>query len=511
MALQAASEHNVVDGCPAFTEGCPFSGIDMSSLPQIVDALPKGLADKCVAFQDGCPFRGSDSVEALYNRLSEMPVSHRVGMDSAAAKTVEDVLHMVHDQSKAMKAKLNLQCPVFATSCPFKTVTSDGAPLVQELDNILEAWGLSEEEPLVHSAPKEEVHGPVEPLSKSLKAGTKTVHRAAENVHFVRDFLSGAVPKSSYIEFLFALHPVYDALECALDSLPLKLRHADFAVLRRAQTLMADLRYYLNLSNSEALPIMPPSLAAQQYIQHLQDLAKHRPLMLLAHAYTRYLGDLSGGQILARAAAKAYGLPTDGRGASFYRFEGIGESAQDLKAFKRSYRASLDELRLGAEEADALVEEANVAFLMNMSLFEERDVAAGYLQRVRSLEEVMALVRQHTTALGFQRAYKGEAAPAKKNVCPFMPVSVKNGDAPVAAPPRGALMACPWPFLWFHDPHAALVAHPAKNLGGVAALGGLAAAAWHCPRSTCVGLAGAGALALVLKHRGHWCPMIDMR
>merc|ERR1712232_1061396 len=199
-----------------------------------------------------------------------------------------------------------------------------------------------------------------QPISKALKAGTKLVHRSAENVHFVRDFLKGSVPKDSYIELLRALYHVYHAIEVGLDSLPEHLKHCDFAVLRRAPALLEDLTFYLG-SDTRKMLEKPPSAAAQQYVERVNRLSREDPVMLLAHAYTRYLGDLSGGQILARAASKAYKLP-EGKGAAFYNFDAIGSSPTDMKNFKKAYRSSLDALHLSAEKADVVVHEANIAF-----------------------------------------------------------------------------------------------------------------------------------------------------
>ena len=61
---------------------------------------------------------------------------------------------------------------------------------------------------------------------------------------------------------------------------------------------------------------------------------------LVAHLYTRYLGDLSGGQILRRAVVRAYGLAGPGEttldaraGVAFYDFPEIGAAtALDIGA-----------------------------------------------------------------------------------------------------------------------------------------------------------------------------------
>jgi len=136
-----------------------------------------------------------------------------------------------------------------------------------------------------------------------------------------------------------------------------------------------------------------------------------------------------------------------------------------------------------------MVDEANTAFLMNMLLFEDRDVAAGHLARVRSIEEARELVQANRSALQFQNAY---AAPSK---CPFLPPPEQGGSA--QAPSSGG--ACPWPFVWLHSPRAALVGHPCKNAAGTLALGGFAKFAWEFPRSAAAGTLACGLGCYLLK------------
>jgi len=322
-----------------------------------------------------------------------------------------------------------------------------------------------------------------EPISKALKAGTKIVHRSAENVHFVRDFLKGSVTKESYIELLRALYHAYRAMEEGLECLPLHLKHCDFTAIYRAETIASVLRFYTGTPAGQVVDLGQPSAAAQQYVDRLRLLAREDPLLLLAHAYTRYLGDLSGGQILARAAANAYNLP-DGKGAEFYRFEKIGSSPADLKAFKKAYRSSFDALQLSVPRADALVKEANTAFLMNIVIFEERDVAAGHLQRIRSLEEISKLVESNTSALKFKQAYGASNAQASDQ-CPFIPGAAgRREPGKPSVHGDGGHSVCPWPFVWLHDPKTALVAHPLKNVAGLLTMCGLLRVAWVYPRQS---------------------------
>lgn len=83
----------------------------------------------------------------------------------------------------------------------------------------------------------------------------------------------------------------------------------------------------------------------------------------LAHAYTRYLGDLSGGQVARTMLVRHYGLGDSE--LSFYRFDGIDK----VKPYKDDYRAALDAVPLSLSERDAVVDEAVLAFELNSDLF----------------------------------------------------------------------------------------------------------------------------------------------
>merc|ERR1712190_565721 len=73
------------------------------------------------------------------------------------------------------------------------------------------------------------------------------------------------------------------------------------------------------------------------------------------------------------------------------------------KTFKKEYRSSLDALGVSASRADDVVREATMAFLFNILIFEERDVAAGHLERIRTVEEVSELVNNNKAPLNFKK------------------------------------------------------------------------------------------------------------
>ena len=202
-------------------------------------------------------------------------------------------------------------------------------------------------------------------LAAQLKEGTKKAHTMAENTGFVSCFLKGVVDKSSYRKLVADLYFVYEAMEEEIDQL------AEHPVvgpvvkkeLNRVDSLSQDLAYYFGDNWKQEIQ---PSPSAALYVERIHALAKESPELLVGHHYTRYMGDLSGGQILKNIAQKAMNMNGDD-GLRFYVFNDIA----DEKAFKTMYRSTMDELPIDQAMADRIVEEANNAFHLNMKMFQE--------------------------------------------------------------------------------------------------------------------------------------------
>ncbi|OLP18818.1 heme oxygenase [Leptolyngbya sp. 'hensonii'] len=202
-------------------------------------------------------------------------------------------------------------------------------------------------------------------LATKLREGTKKSHTMAENVGFVKCFLKGVVEKTSYRKLVGNLYFVYSAMEEEME------RHRQhpivskfyFPELNRKASLESDLFYYYGANWREQVA---PSPAAEAYINRIREVSATDPVLLAAHSYTRYLGDLSGGQILKGIAQRAMNL-ADGQGTAFYEFADI----PDEKAFKNKYREAMNELPVDDATADRVVDEANAAFGMNMKMFME--------------------------------------------------------------------------------------------------------------------------------------------
>jgi heme oxygenase (biliverdin-producing, ferredoxin) len=201
-------------------------------------------------------------------------------------------------------------------------------------------------------------------LATKLREGTKKAHSMAENTGFIACFLKGTVEKNSYRKLVTNLYFVYAAMEeeMAKHKADPVLGTLYFPELDRKASLEQDLAYYFGPSWRDQVA---PSAATQDYVARIHAIANTDPVLMVAHLYTRYIGDLSGGQILKKIAQNAMNL-TDG-GLAFYEFAQI----PDEKTFKQTYRQAMNDLPIDEATADRIVVEANATFGRNMTMFKE--------------------------------------------------------------------------------------------------------------------------------------------
>jgi heme oxygenase len=201
-----------------------------------------------------------------------------------------------------------------------------------------------------------------------LREATAEQHRTAESRPFMTALLGGELDLAAYALYLAQFARLYAALESrelvASDPAVLQDRRLD-----RAAAIEADLAALGAPDWRDAFPALPATIV---YEERLRDLARTDPLRLVAHHYTRYLGDLSGGQVMATMLRRHYGATEEQ--LSFFRFDDLGP----LVPYKRGYRDALDALDLTAGERDVLVAEARAAFDANTAVFDDlQTVTAG--------------------------------------------------------------------------------------------------------------------------------------
>ncbi|KAF9169990.1 heme oxygenase (decycling) 1 [Mortierella sp. AD011] len=245
-------------------------------------------------------------------------------------------------------------------------------------------------------------------LAVELRESTRTLHAEAGRSKFMKYFFKGEISMEIYGRFLISYYHVYSALEKALDQNKdnAQLSFIYFPKeLSRKSSLEQDLEFY---NGPEWRSMLNPITPAQQaYISAIERCSTSTtPELLIAHAYVRYLADLSGGQILSKRLQKYNGIPED-KGVTFYRFDLIEEPDK----FKEMFRKRLNQVEISDELRGLIVEEARLAFQRNIDIFQEFDGELEGLPMTRheQLENLAALEKEKA-----QLVAEAEAARAKK-------------------------------------------------------------------------------------------------
>lgn len=202
------------------------------------------------------------------------------------------------------------------------------------------------------------------PLSAALHDSTMEAHEQAEHATFITRLMNGEGTADGFVALLRQSLPVYEALEDECRAVGTDPRIAAILDPRldRADSLRADLETH-TLAGHSCDVIVP---AVEDYVVELRACSGNAAA-LIGHHYVRYLGDLSGGQIIKTMVRRHYGLE---QGLTFYDFD-----VPKPKVYKDSYRDALNTLPLSeAERRDAL-DAATRAFELNHRIFLDLEAA----------------------------------------------------------------------------------------------------------------------------------------
>lgn len=203
-----------------------------------------------------------------------------------------------------------------------------------------------------------------EPLSAEVRRRTQQAHSHSEQSALMARLLGPQVSIDDHAALLSQLWFVYRAMESRGDRFDQTLI-ADLLdpVLHRTTSIERDLRSMLGEGAVTGLRALP---ATQQYVESIERAISDGDCpAFLAHHYTRYLGDLSGGAIIATNIRRVTGLGTDGGdGVRFYEFPEVRAGR-----FKKDYRARMDALPWSAAERDRFVGTVQTAFELNSAVF----------------------------------------------------------------------------------------------------------------------------------------------
>jgi heme oxygenase len=209
------------------------------------------------------------------------------------------------------------------------------------------------------------------PFSQALRERTWGSHGDSEGADFMKDLMEGRGTREDYIALVAQHFFIYEALEQAASQFEDDATARPFISpqLTRLPAIEADLTFLLGDDWRDQISPLPTT---ERYVRRIREIALEGwSGGFIAHHYTRYLGDLSGGQFIGRLMARRFGFETNGIG--FYLFDDIADPA----AFKDVYREQLDAAPWDAAEQERVIDEVLLAYRFNTELFEDLSRAKG--------------------------------------------------------------------------------------------------------------------------------------
>ncbi|MCU1413412.1 MAG: biliverdin-producing heme oxygenase [Microbacteriaceae bacterium] len=200
------------------------------------------------------------------------------------------------------------------------------------------------------------------PFSQALRERTWSGHGESEGAGFMSDLMTGKGTRDDYIALVAQHFFIYEALEAAAARMagdPIAARFIS-PQLTRLPAIEADLGFLIGADWRDQISPLPTTA---RYVERVNTVAATWPGGFIAHHYTRYLGDLSGGQVIRTLMQRQFGFQTNGVG--FYLFAEIASPKQ----FKETYRDQLDAVDWSDEEQDRVIDEVLVAYRFNTELF----------------------------------------------------------------------------------------------------------------------------------------------
>ena len=207
------------------------------------------------------------------------------------------------------------------------------------------------------------------PLAEAVREHTRDLHESSESTTIMDDIVSERVTVDMHVELIAQLLHVYRALEQGADELRTAGSDIDALLdetLYRVASIEEDLAHIVG---EDWESVTDPHPATRAYAAKIRDAAATRNTpRFLAHHYTRYLGDLSGGLIIGRNIQRHTGLGADGApGVRFYEFPEIPKP----RPYKDGYREALNALDWDDAMREEFLESARESYLLGQAMFSD--------------------------------------------------------------------------------------------------------------------------------------------
>jgi heme oxygenase len=207
------------------------------------------------------------------------------------------------------------------------------------------------------------------PFSQALRERTWGSHGDSEGAAFMNDLMTGKGTREDYVALVAQHYFIYDAIEsagAAFSGDPIAARFLT-PQLTRLPAIESDLEFLLGATWRDQITPLPTTV---RYVNRIGEVVSAGWVGgFVAHHYTRYLGDLSGGQVIRTLMQRQFGFETNGVG--FYLFDQIAKP----KEFKDIYREQLDAVGWDEDERERVIDEVVRAYRFNTDLFVDLEAA----------------------------------------------------------------------------------------------------------------------------------------
>jgi heme oxygenase len=201
-------------------------------------------------------------------------------------------------------------------------------------------------------------------LTEALRDRARPRAEAQDADEFMTALVTGRGCRDDYVALVAQHYFVYRAIEAATERMAADPVAARFISprLTRLPAIEADLDF---LVGPDWRDVVRPLASTTAYVERIEQVASVWVGGFVAHHYTRYLGDLSGGRLLRSLLQRQFGFDTNGVG--LYLFAEIAEP----RRFCSTYREALDQVPWDDDERARVVAEVENAYRLTTDVFAE--------------------------------------------------------------------------------------------------------------------------------------------
>lgn len=197
-------------------------------------------------------------------------------------------------------------------------------------------------------------------FAMTIRECNKNLHTAAETTGFNARLVAGNATKESYAEFLFNLKAAYEAIERNLD------KNMNFEGLKpfvtkelyRSSKMDQDLKALLK-DKYKTMELLPSTKA---YVARIDEIGEKNPMLVVAHAYARFLADLFGGRTIYQIVKDNYKIEEDA--LNYYDFPEI----KDIRAYVMGYIEKLGNMNLSKDMEALMLNEIANTYMYNIGV-----------------------------------------------------------------------------------------------------------------------------------------------